>query len=95
MHFLFFFTFGINSKEDLKKNYKQSDVIIIFIAGGSGSGKTAIANMIKENLNGDAVIFNQDSYYKHFPKLSLIERSKINFDHPDSLDIELFIHHLK
>lgn len=69
--------------------------VIIGIAGASGSGKTTIAKKIYEALQADAVLINHDAYYKNHPKLSIEERAKINFDHPNSLDTELMIHHLK
>jgi uridine kinase len=69
--------------------------IIIGIAGASGSGKTTIANKIYDALKADAVLINHDAYYKDHPELTLEERACINFDHPDSLDTDLMISHLK
>jgi len=70
--------------------------ILIGIAGGSGSGKTLIAKNILEDLGSEKVIIiEQDDYYKDLLDLSLEERAKTNFDHPDSLDDELLISHLK
>lgn len=69
--------------------------VIIGIAGASGSGKTTIARKICKELSSDAVIINHDAYYKDFGHLSLEERSKLNFDHPDSLDTALMIEHIK
>jgi len=70
--------------------------IIIGIAGGSGSGKTLVAERIFEDLGSDkVVIIQQDSYYKDMSHLSPAEREKINFDHPDALDNELLIRQIK
>lgn len=68
--------------------------IIIGIAGASGSGKTTIANRIHEPLGDDAVLITHDSYYKDHDELSFEERSKMNYDHPDSLESELLVKHL-
>ena len=69
---------------------------IIGIAGGTGSGKTTVVNTILKGLPVDEVcVISQDSYYKATDELSLEERNKINFDHPNSIDFELLIEHLK
>jgi len=69
--------------------------IVIAISGGSGSGKTTIANMLKERFLGDAILLSLDSYYNDLSKLSKREREKINFDHPDSLDLDMFKNNVK
>lgn len=69
---------------------------IIGIAGGTGSGKTTVVNTILKGLPVDEVcVISQDSYYKATDELSIEERNKINFDHPNSIDFELLIEHLK
>ena len=69
---------------------------LIGIAGGTGSGKTTVARKIYESLHLDSAVFlDYDAYYKELGHLSLEERQRVNFDHPDSLDNELFIHHLE
>jgi len=69
---------------------------IIGVAGGSGSGKTTITNeIIKELGDIGAVVIPHDSYYKKNDHLELWEREKINYDHPDSLETELLVSHLK
>ena len=66
--------------------------ILIGIAGGTGSGKTLVANNIFSELGSDrVVIICQDSYYKDLSDLPLDHRSRHNFDHPDSIDFELLI----
>lgn len=65
------------------------------IAGGTGSGKTTVAKKLFEGLpEGQAVLVQHDSYYRHRPELSDAEREDINFDHPDALDNALLIEHL-
>ncbi|XMB66148.1 uridine kinase [Mycoplasmatota bacterium zrk1] len=64
--------------------------IIIGVAGGSGSGKTTIVNLIMENLNeDDVVIIRHDDYYKDQSDMEMEERTKVNYDHPFSLDNSL------
>jgi uridine kinase len=71
-------------------------MLIIGIAGGTGSGKTTVVQQIMKELpNTEVGIISQDSYYKESLSLSYEERSKTNFDHPRSLDFELLIAHLK
>ncbi len=70
----------------------MSKGILIGIAGGSGSGKTLVAKRLIEDLGSDKVIMVQeDSYYKELGHLSVEERKKQNFDHPDAIDEELLI----
>lgn len=70
--------------------------IIIGISGASASGKTLLANTIVNELGSDqVVVISEDSYYKELHHLSVEERGKMNFDHPNSLDHALFIKHLK
>jgi len=70
--------------------------LVIGIAGGTGSGKTTVAQKIYESLNGiNVVIIPQDAYYKDLGYLILEDRKKINFDHPSSIDNELLVKHLK
>jgi len=69
---------------------------IIGIAGGTGSGKTTVVRRIIETLPGDKVaIIPQDSYYNDTTELTMEERRKINFDHPDAFDWDLLIHQLE
>jgi uridine kinase len=71
-------------------------MIIIGIAGGTGSGKTTVVNEVVKRLpKDDVVIVSQDSYYRDSVNLPLDERQKINFDHPDSIEFELLIAHIK
>jgi uridine kinase len=68
---------------------------LIGIAGGTGSGKTTVARRIYDSLHLDSAVFlDYDAYYKELGHLSLEARAGINFDHPDSLDNDLIVHHL-
>ncbi|MBK9292296.1 MAG: uridine kinase [Bacteroidetes bacterium] len=70
-------------------------MLVIGIAGGSGSGKTTVVKKIIRALpNSSVSVISQDSYYKDNGHLSAEERKKINFDHPSSIEFELLIEHL-
>ncbi len=70
--------------------------MIIGICGGTGSGKTTVARRILENVKDECVIFlQQDSYYRNLGDMPVELRHQINFDHPDALDNDLFINHVK
>ena len=70
--------------------------LIIGICGGTGSGKTTVANRILESVSADEVVFiQQDSYYRNLTDLPLDYRGLANFDHPHALDNELLINHLR
>jgi uridine kinase len=69
--------------------------MIIGICGGTGSGKTTVANRILESVSKDEVVFlQQDSYYRNLDDMPLDFRNKINFDHPDAIDNDLLVEHL-
>ena len=74
----------------------KSKSIILGVAGGTGSGKSTIVKDILKKLGTEKVsVIQHDSYYKNRPELSLEERTRINFDHPDSLETNLMVEHLK
>ncbi len=69
--------------------------LIIGIAGGTGCGKTTVAQNICQGIKGkNAVIIVQDAYYKDLSHLTLPERRKVNFDHPSAFDNQLLLEHL-
>ena len=71
-------------------------MLVIGIAGGTGSGKTTVVRKILERLpENEVAILPQDSYYRDSSHLPLEERYEINFDHPDSIEFELLIKQLK
>ena len=70
--------------------------MIIGICGGTGSGKTTVANRILESVSNDEVVFlQQDSYYRNLDQLPLDYRNVVNFDHPGAIDNDLLIEHLR
>ena len=71
------------------------DRIVIGIAGGTGSGKTTVAKKIYSAFAKDAVILSHDYYYKQHDELTYEQRCTLNYDHPDSLDTDLLIEHVK
>jgi uridine kinase len=74
----------------------SSSAFVIGICGGTGSGKTTITNRLSRELADSGVlVLQQDHYYKDLSHLPLEERSQRNFDHPNALDTQLFIEHVK
>ena len=70
--------------------------LIIGIAGGSGSGKSTVARRVAEALTTSSVAFlDMDAYYRNFGHLPMEERRRVNWDHPDALDIDLLVANLK
>ena len=66
--------------------------ILIAVAGGSASGKTTVVKKIINKLNsGDITVITHDDYYKDLSHLTIEERRQVNFDHPNSLDNDLFV----
>jgi uridine kinase len=69
--------------------------LVIAIAGGSGSGKTTVANVILEKVGAHRIAYlPHDAYYRDLSKLPPTQRAQINFDHPESLETELLIDHI-
>jgi uridine kinase len=72
------------------------DPIIIGIAGGTGSGKTTVANVILDAVGRDRIAYlPHDAYYRDLTDLPPAQKIEINFDHPNSLETELMIEHVK
>ncbi len=70
-------------------------MLVIGIAGGSGSGKTTVVKAITKQLSGRVIVIPQDSYYKDSSHLPMEERQKINFDHPDAIDWKLLCNQIR
>jgi len=74
----------------------HSTPLVIGIAGGSGSGKTTVAQIIIQRVGPDRIAFLQhDAYYKDLSGLPPAQRAEVNFDHPNSLETELLIRHIE
>src|SRR5687768_4415361 len=74
---------------------EHPDPLVIGIAGGSGSGKTTVAQEILKRVGADRIAYiQQDSYYKDLTGLPPTQRAEVNFDHPNSLETELLISHI-
>lgn len=74
----------------------QKEPLVIGIAGGSGSGKTTVAQTILQRVGPERISFLQhDAYYKDLSGLPPARRAEVNFDHPDSLETELLVAHIQ
>ena len=70
-------------------------MLIVGIAGGTGSGKTTVVRKVKEVFpSNEVIVLPQDAYYKDNSQITLEERQRINFDHPDSVEFQLLIDQL-
>ena len=69
----------------------MDEVMVIGIAGGTGSGKTTITKKLMQRFGGDVSVIYHDNYYKAHHDMSYEERAKLNYDHPDSFDTDLLI----
>ena len=73
----------------------KSDILVIGIAGGTGSGKTTLMKNIVARFGGKVSVLSHDNYYKRRDELSFEERCKINYDEPAALDTSLLVYHLE
>ena len=73
----------------------MSDIMIIGIAGGTGSGKTTLVKNLIARFGENITVLSHDNYYKAHDDLTYEERSLLNYDHPDAFDTDLMIEHLK
>lgn len=69
-------------------------VMIIGIAGGTGSGKTTVTRKLKEYFSSDVSVIYHDNYYKDNTGLRFEERCKLNYDHPDAFETDLMVEHI-
>lgn len=73
----------------------MDDIMVIGVAGGTGSGKTTITSKVAERLAPDVTVITHDSYYRAHHELTYDERVLLNYDHPDAYETELLVEHLK
>ncbi len=74
--------------------WTPSRPLFIGLAGGSGSGKTTIAEEVVDRFGGEVALLSHDAYYRDRRDLTFEERTRVNYDHPDSLETELLVEHL-
>ena len=73
----------------------MEQVMVIGIAGGTGSGKTTITRKLCENFGPDVSVINHDNYYKAHHDMPYEERAKLNYDHPNAFDTDMLIEALR
>ena len=73
----------------------MDNIMVVGIAGGTGSGKTTITKKLMQHFGGDVSVIYHDNYYKAHHNMSYEERSRLNYDHPDSFDTDLLIQAVK
>ena len=73
----------------------MENILVIGIAGGTGSGKTTLMNNIIKTFGGDITVLSHDNYYRRLDHLPLEERAKVNYDEPAALETELMVTHLE
>ena len=71
------------------------DVLVIGIAGGTGSGKTTLTNNLKNHFGDKITVVYHDNYYKRHDEMTYEERSLLNYDIPQAFDTDMFVEHLK
>lgn len=80
----------------MSQRFASKGPVVIGVAGGSGSGKTTVARRIVESLGDEHVsVLYHDRYYRDRPDLRLEERAALNYDHPDSLETDLLVRHVR
>lgn len=72
----------------------MGDIMVIGIAGGTGSGKTTITGQISERLGDEVTVITHDNYYRAHHEMTYEERTLLNYDHPDAYETELLVEHL-
>ena len=71
-------------------------MLVIGIAGGTGSGKTTVVSRILKNIDMEGInVLSQDNYYHDNTHLSLQERESLNYDHPKAIDFDLLVSHIR
>ena len=73
----------------------MQDILVIGIAGGTGSGKTTLMKNLVQRFGGAVTVLSHDNYYKRHDELPLEQREKLNYDEPDALETDLMARHLQ
>ena len=79
----------------MKEEDPLSDIMIIGIAGGTGSGKTTLTKKLMQRFGDNVSVIHHDSYYQARHDMPFEERCKVNYDHPDAFETDLLIEHLR
>ncbi len=75
---------------------EQGRPVVVGVAGGTGAGKTTVAHAVIEAVGVDRVaVLSEDAYYREFAHLSDAERQKVNWDHPDAIEVDLLLAHIR
>ena len=72
----------------------MKDILVVGIAGGTGSGKTTLMNNIIHHFEGDVTVLSHDNYYKRHDELTYEQRCGLNYDEPAALETDLMARHL-
>ena len=78
-----------------RKGNPMSDILMIGIAGGTGSGKSTLTERIKEHFGEHVTVLTHDNYYKAHDDMTYEERTHLNYDHPNAFDTDLMIEHVR
>ena len=73
----------------------DQNIIVIGVAGGTGSGKTTLVKALMNRFGENVTVLSHDNYYKQHNELTYEERAKLNYDHPDAFDTDMMIEHLR
>ena len=73
----------------------MSDVIVIGVAGGTGSGKTTLVKALVNRFGDNITVLSHDNYYKRHDDMTYEERSQLNYDEPAAFDTSLMVYHLE
>ena len=73
----------------------ENNILVIGIAGGTGSGKTTLMKNLTAKFGDVVTVLSHDNYYKRHDDMTYEERAKLNYDHPDAFDTDMMIEHLK
>lgn len=85
-----------NGKNDaLRRGFMSQDILVIGIAGGTGSGKTTLMKNLVNRFEGEITVLSHDNYYKRLDHLCFEDRCKVNYDEPCAFETELLVHHLE
>ena len=73
----------------------MNDILVIGIAGGTGSGKTTLMDNLVKRFGDDVTVLSHDNYYRRRDEMSMEERAKVNYDEPAALETDLMVRHLE